>query len=118
MMPEDVSTQSPIRLSFEPEAKKLLTPFRKHALEKLFEIGCRELGSSLKSAGISMEHAYDEPAPPVLALTFVADLDRHEWSRARMAITEAQVEMEWSWPDAQRQDWQKSVYFSLFPLRI
>ena len=118
MMPEDVSTQSPIRLSFEPEAKKLLTPFRKHALERLFEIGCRELGSSLKSATVEVDDDHWEPTPPKLDLFFVADIDGYEWSRAHKAIVEAEVELEASWTDAERADSAKMITYMIFPLRI
>ena len=96
----------------------MLTPDRVEGVRGLHRIARTVLGTSLKSASVSVEYSYDEPVPPVLVFAIVADVDRQEWSRARKAITKAQVEMEWSWPDEKREDWQKSVYFSLFPLKI
>ena len=118
MLPKDVSTQSSVRLCFAPEAKKLLTPFRKHALEKLFEIGCKELGSSLKSATVEVADDHWEPAPPMLDLLFVADIDKYGWSRARKAILASEMELEASWTDAERADSAKMITYMIFPLRI
>ena len=107
-----------VQLQFTPEAKELLTPFRKHAFEMLYEIGCGELGPALESATVSAYHDYEEPVPPLLMLTFVADVDRQEWSRAHKAITHAEVKRAASWTDAERADSAKMVFFQVIPLRL
>ena len=128
MMSDDRSTQTqirpdfkaekPVRLRFDPEAEELLTPFRKRAIEKVFEFACRELGSALESAVVLVDNDHWEPAPPTLILSFVADIDGSEWSRTFRAILKAEHEMESSWPDEKRLDWRRNVYVSLMPLRI
>lgn len=72
----------------------------------------------MKSADLLVEHSYDEPVPPVLVLSFVADVGSEEWSRAHKEIVRLEVEMEQSWTNERRVDWQKNVYLSLLPLRI
>ena len=84
----------------------------------LHEIGCRELGPALESAAVDAHYDYSEPVPPLLMLTFVADVDRHEWSRAHKAITHAEVKQAASWTDAEKADSAKMVYFQLVPLRL
>ncbi len=107
-----------VQLQFTPEAKELLTPFRKRALEMLYEIGCKELGLALESAAVAAHYDYSEPVPPILMLTLTADVDRHEWSRSHKAITHAEVKQAASWTDAERADSAKMVYFQLVPLRL
>ncbi len=106
------------QLHFTPEARELLTPFRKHAFEKLYEFGCKELGAALKSATVDADDSHWEPVPPILMLTFVADVDRYEWSRAHKAITHAEVNQAASWTDAEKADSAKMVYFQLVPLKL
>lgn len=107
-----------VQLKFTHEAKELLTPFRKHALEKLHEIGCRELGPALESATVSVDDSHWEPTPPTLDLTFVADIDRFEWTRARKAIVKAELELEASWTGAERADSARMINYMVIPLRI
>ena len=128
MMSEDRLTQTPtrpdfetekqVRLHFDSEAEKLLTPFRKYALEKLFEFACRELGSTIETAGVEAYREYSKPEPPILWLTIFADIDECEWSRARKAISKAEAEESASWTDAEIADWSKMICFSLLPLRV
>ena len=92
----------------------MLTSDRSEGVRALYDIACRVLGSSLKCASLSMRRHYDESEPPALVLTIVADVDREEWKQVYKAIVEAEVEMEGSWSDYRRRDWQKAVYFSLF----
>ena len=113
-----MTTKSRTRqLTFTPEAKELLTPFRKYALEKVFQFACRELGSSLETADVSAYCEYDDPGTPILLLNLFADIDGHEWDKARKAITKSEMEEAASWTDAEREDWSKTVCFFLWPLR-
>ena len=106
------------QLKFTAEAKELLTPFRKNALERLHETGCRELGRTLKSTRVSAYSDYDNPDPTILMLTFVADVDKHEWIRAHKAITRVEVEEASSWTDDERADSAKMIFFQIIPLKI
>ena len=110
--------RAPVRLYFSPESKSSLTPFRLSALEAILEAASKELERNLKSATVSLYYDHEEPVPPILLLTIVADVDRSEWTRARNAVTEAEIESAASWTDAEREDWQKMIYFDLIPLRI
>ena len=112
------SKNKTVQLEYTLEAKELLTPFRQYVLESLFEIGRRELGTALRSATVDVDNNHWEPAPPMLDVTFVADIDRYEWSRAGKAIVEAELELEASWTDAQKADYAKTIFFSIYPLRI
>ncbi len=107
-----------VQLKFTREAEKLLTPFRRHVLEDLYEIGCRELGPALKSATVNVDDSHWEHSPPALDLTFVADIDRYEWTRARKAIVRAEIALEGSWTDAERADSARMINYMIFPLRI
>ncbi len=107
-----------VQLQITPEAMELLTPFRKHVLEELYEIGCRELGPALESATVDVDDSHWEPAPPTLDLTFVADIDRYEWSRVGKAMVEAEIALEASWTDAERADSSRMINYMIFPLRI
>ena len=111
-------TQTQVRLQFDPEAEELLTPLRKYALERLFELACEELGSSLESAGVEAYDHYGEPFPPVLLLHLFADIDGAEWSRADEAIGKAAWEEAQSWSDADRKDWSRMIKFNLWPLGV
>ena len=114
-----MTTKSRTRqLTFTPEAKELLTPFRKYALEKVFEIGCSELGSALQSAIVLVDDDHWEPASPTLVLSFAADIDGSEWYRTFRAMLKVTHEMQSSWPNEKRQDWRRNVHISLIPLKI
>ena len=114
-----MTTKSRTRqLTFTPEAKELLTPFRKYALEKIYEFGRRELGDTLMSARVSAYYDHYEAAPPYLLLVFVADVDRYEWTRARKAIVKAEVEEASSWTDDEKADSAGMIYFQIFPRKI
>ncbi len=110
--------RTPSRLHFTSGARPLLTPFRLFAFRTIHEIACRELGSTLKSATVFAYYDHYEPVPPILMLTFVADVDRYEWSRARKAITKAEVMAALSWTEAEKADSAKMIYFQIVPLKI
>ena len=106
------------QLEYTAEAKELLTPFRRHVLESLLEIGRRELGSALKEATVGVDNNHWEATPPTLELTLVADIDRYEWTRAGKAMVEAELELEASWTEAEREDSVRMINYVIFPLRI
>ena len=111
-------TQTQVRLQFDPEAEELLTPLRKYALERLFELACEELGSSLLAADVEAYDDFGETDPPILLLQLFADIKVSEWSRVNKAILKTAREEVKSWPEADRKDWSRMISFFLWPLAI
>ena len=69
-------------LHFPIETRSLLTSFRVHALQTIYEIAQKELGDSLESATVSLYHDHYEPVPPILVLGIVADIDGEAFGRS------------------------------------
>ena len=105
----------PIRLFFPVEAKVLRTTFRASVLQTIYEVARDELGSSLVSAVVSTWKDPEEPVPPILILSIIAESERAELKRARFAILNTIASESVSWTEKQKSDYSKTIYFELEP---
>ena len=105
----------PIRLFFPVEAKVLRTAFRAFVLQTIYEVASDDLGSSLVSAAVSTWKDPEEPVPPILILSIVANSDRAELKRARYGILNTIASESVSWSEKQKTDYSKTIYFELEP---
>ncbi len=106
------------RLHFPKEAKPLLTSFRVHALQTIYEIAQKELGDSLESASVSVYHDHYEPIPPILVLGIVADIDGEGFGRIHRAVVKAIMLEELLWSDAEKAEFNEVIHFDLVPTKI
>ncbi len=105
----------PIWLFFPVEAKVLRTPFRAYVLQTIYEVARNQLGSSLVSVAVSTWKDPEEPVPPILIVSIVANSDRAELKRARYAILNTIVSESALWTEKQKSDYSKTIYFELEP---
>lgn len=103
---------------FSPETEELLTPFRARVLKRIHNVAKRELGSSLESATVSPWLDPEEPVPPILLLSIIADVDRAELRRVRQTILDAIAEEASSWTEEHKKDYSKTIYFDIEPLEV
>ena len=105
----------PIWLFFPFDAKVLRTTFRASVLQTIYEVARDELGSSLVSAVVSTWKDPEEPVPPILILSIIAESERAELKRARFAILNTIASESVSWTEKQKSDYSKTIYFELEP---
>ena len=106
------------RLHFPTEAEPILTSFRVHALQTMYEIAQKELGDSLESATVSVYHDHYEPVPPILVLGIVADIGGEEFGRVHRALVKAIMLEELLWSDAEKAEFNEVIHFDLVPTKI
>ena len=106
------------RLHFPTEAEPLLTSFRVHALQTIYEIAQRELGDSLESVAVSVYYDHYEPVPPILVLGIVANIDGEAFGRIHRAVVKAIMLEELLWSDAEKADFNEVIHFDLVPTKI
>ena len=105
-------------LHFPIETRPLLTSFRVHALQTIYEIAQKELGDSLESATVSVYRDHYEPVPPVLVLGIVADIGGEAFGRVHRALVKAIMLEELLWSDAEKADFNEVIHFDLVPTKI
>ncbi len=106
------------RLDFSDEARPLLTDFRIHALETIYESARKELGDLLRHASVSVYHDQYEPVPPILVLGIVADISGEAFGRIHRAMVKAIMLEELLWSDADKADFNEIIHFDLIPTKI
>lgn len=106
------------RLHIPTEAKPLLTSFRVHVLQSIYEFAQRELGDKFRFATVSVYYDHYEPVPPVLVLGIVADIDGEEFGRVHRAVVKAIMLEELLWSDAEKADFNEVIHFDLVPTKI
>ncbi len=106
------------RLDFSDEARPLLTDFRIHALETIYESARKELGDLLRHASVSVYHDHYEPVPPILVLGIVADIDGEAFGRVHRALVKSVGLEALLWSDAEKEDYRKSIRCELVPLDV
>ena len=106
------------RLDFSDEARPLLTDFRIHALETIYESARKELGDLLIQASVSVYYDHYEPVPPILVLGIVADIDGEAFGRIHHAMVKAIMLEELLWSDAEKADFNEIIHFDLVPTKI
>ena len=118
--PEDLRARmsSPKCLTFTEDAASLRTHFRDYVLQTVFELAREELGNSIKSAVVETWHSYDEPVPPILLFTIIADMDKEKLEQANLVIIDAVLEEAKLWSDEQKEDYGKIIYFGLEPIDV
>ena len=106
------------RLHFPTEANPLLTSFRVHVLQSMYEFAQKELGDKLRFANVSVYSDHYEPVPPVLVLGIVADIGGEEFGRVHRALVESMVLEELLWSEEEKADYRAAIHFELVPLDI
>ena len=92
------------RLHFSMEAKPLLTSFRVHALQTIYEFAQKELGDSLESATVSVYYDHYEPVPPILVLGIAADIDGKRFGEVLNVLIDSIATERMLWSDAEKED--------------
>jgi hypothetical protein len=115
---EERSRATKTRLDFSDEARPLLTDFRIHALETIYESARKELGDLLIQASVSVYHDHYEPVPPILVLGIVADIDGEAFGRIHRAVVKAIMLEELLWSDAEKAEFTEAIHFELVPLKV
>ena len=104
-------------LTYSPEARPLLTPFRRWALRSMFEAAIAEGGNALLAdAGVDGWLAPADESEPELVLNLLVDGswdDVREIERRVMARIAGQME---AWSEAERQDYAHMIYLSVGPI--
>ena len=106
------------RLHFPAEAKPLLTSFRVHVLQTMYEFAQKELGDKLRFATVSVYYDHYEPVPPVLILGIVADIGGEEFGRVHRALVESIGLEELLWSEEEKADYRAVIRCDLVPLRV
>ena len=106
------------RLHFPMEVKPLLTDFRVHALQTIYEFAQKELGDSLESATVSVYYDHYEPVPPILVLGILADIDGRRFGEVLDVLVDSIATERMSWSDAEKADYSKSIRCELVPLDV
>ena len=110
--------QPQLTLYFSPDVEALLTPFRVRALQRIYEIAHWHLGDRIKSTVVQIEDSYDEPDHTSLVLAIWAEMDKDEWRRYDLAISDAVFDEESSWTEGERDDYVDMIRFEILPLNI
>ena len=108
-------------LHFPTEAKSLLTSFRVHVLQSMYEFAQKELGDKFRFANVSVYHDHYEPVPPVLVLGIVADIGGEEFGRVHRTLVEyvEYIVLEaLLWSEEEKADYRAAIHFELVPLDI
>lgn len=105
-------------LHFSMEAKPLLTSFRVHALQTIYESAQKELGESLESATVSVYHDHYEPVPPILVLGILADIDGKRFGEVLDVLIDSIATESMLWSEAEKADFNKIIQLDLIPKKI
>ena len=111
-------SETEYRLFFPIEVRPLLSRFRVHVLQTIYECAQKELGDKLISATVSVYYDHYEPVPPILILGIAADIDGEEFGRVHRALVESIGLEALLWSDAEKSDYRAAIHFELVPLDI
>ena len=115
---EERSRATKPRLDFSDEARPLLTDFRIHALETIYESARKELGDLLIQAYVSVYYDHHEPVPPILVLGIVADIDGKRFGEVVDVLVDSIATERMLWSEAEKADYRKSIHCELVPLDV
>ena len=76
------------------------------------------LGSSLRTATISVYQDYLEPAPPAILLQIVADLDSEAFGKAIDAIVKEIALESMLWSDDEKAEYRETILYELIPANL
>ena len=117
--PVDAKKRQPqLSLYFPPDVEALLTPFRVRALQNIYEIAHRHLGDRIKSTVVQVEDSYDEPGHPSLVLAIWAEMDKEEWRRYDLAVSDAVFDYTESFDTNEWNDYIDTIHFEVLPLKL
>ena len=106
------------RLHFSMEAKPLLTSFRVHTFQTIYESAQKELGDSLESATVSVYYDHYEPVPPILVLGIAAHIDGKRFGEVLDVLVDSIVMESMLWSESEKADYRKSIRCELVPLDV
>ena len=115
---EERSQATKPRLDFSDEARPLLTDFRIHALETIYESARKELGDLLRYASVSVYYDHYEPVPPILVLGIVADIDGKRFGEVLDVLVDSIGMERMLWSESEKADFNKAIHFDLIPTKI
>ena len=115
---EERSRATKPRLDFSDEARPLLTDFRIHALQTIYESARKELGDLLIQASVSVYYDHYEPVPPILVLGIVADIDGKRFGEVLNVLIDSIATERILWSDAEKAEFREAIHFELVPLKV
>lgn len=104
-------------LVITPEARSLLTPFRKRALRMMFDAAVASGGDRLLAeAGVDRWLAPAEESDPELVLTLLVDGSWDDVREVENRVIARATEQMQAWSEAQRKDYAHMIYLSVGPV--
>ncbi len=105
-------------LHFPIESMPLCSSFKVYVFQIVYEAAKIVLGSSLRTATISVYHDYHEPTPPALLLQIVADLDGEKFGQAIDAIVKEIALESMLWSDDEKTEYRETILYELIPANL
>lgn len=115
---EERSRSTSLHLDFSDEARPLLTEFRIHVFQTMYESARKELGDLLIQASVYVYHDHYEPVPPILVLGIVADIDGKRFGGVIDVLVDSIVMESVLWSESEKEDYRKSIRCELVPLDV
>ena len=104
-------------LAMTPEARALLTPFRKRALRMMFDAAVASGGDRLlDEAGVDRWLAPAEESDPELVLTLLVDGSWDDVREVESRVIARAAEQMQAWSEAERKDYAHMIYLSVGPV--
>ena len=107
-----------IRLHFPLESMPLYSSFKVYVFQTVYEAAKSVLGSSLRTATVSVYQDYQEPTPPALLLQILADLDSEKFSQAMDAIVKEIALESMLWSDDEKTEYRETLLYELIPANL
>ena len=105
----------PVLLYFPPETKGFKTPFRSHVYRSIFEESNRIARSEIESFDMSVWSHPGEEDSWTLCMTVFLNSGWDSVRTVRNALLDYVSALSQDWTDAQREDYQKRIYFEVLP---
>ncbi len=102
-------------LLFPPSVTGMRTPFRDKVLNYIFMTAQELSEGRLKSASVSVSSQPDEEDSLTLDLTLTVDADWEFIKKLRYNILVKIGEWSEEWPETEREDYGRRIYFGLIP---
>ena len=105
-------------LDFSPETERVLTPFRKGVLNDIYRTAFGISAGRLETATVLLSSTSDEEDSLHLDLTLTVNAD---WDAAQELAQEILCRVsEWSkeWPERDREDYGRWIYFGVIPTEL
>ena len=105
-------------LYFSTDARIILSPFKRHVLHMIYASAKHALGTSFKTADVSVHYDYYEHLPPSLVLRMIADIDGEQFSQVHDAIVDAIAAESVLWSEANENEYRNEIFYEVIPANL